>query len=120
LSSPRENEVDIRMALGLARAFVRLVTQYARGRSKEYRTMEMLRGEGWVVARSAGSHGPVDVFAARAGIILLVQVKKGKARMKTEEAKELVKWAEAFNADAEIWHFKGRGNLMKRRVFARK
>jgi Holliday junction resolvase len=97
-----------------------LVTQYERGRSKEYRTMELLRSEGWVVARSAGSHGPVDIFAAKGGMIMLVQVKKGKARMKAEEAKELVKWAEAFNADAEIWHFKGRGNLTKRRVFARK
>ena len=82
--------------------------------------MEMLREDGWVVARSAGSHGPVDVFAAKGGRILLVQVKGGKARMKSDEAKELVKWAAAFNADAEIWHFKGRGNLLKRRVFARK
>lgn len=62
----------------------------------------------------------MDIFAAREGLILLVQVKKGKARVKVDEAKQLVKWAEAFNADAEIWHFKGRGNLMKRRVFARK
>ncbi len=97
-----------------------MVTQYERGRSKEYKTMELLRGEGWVVARSAGSHGPVDIFAAKDGSILLVQVKRGRARMKSDEAKELVKWAEAFNADAEIWHFKGRGNLLKRRVFARK
>ena len=38
--------------------------------------MDMLKSQGWVVARSAGSHGPVDVFAAKEGIILLVQVKK--------------------------------------------
>jgi len=82
--------------------------------------MTLLRNEGWVVARSAGSHGPVDIIAARSGATLLIQVKKGKARMKTDEAKELVKWAEAFNADAEVWHFKGRGHLEKRRVFARK
>jgi Holliday junction resolvase len=97
-----------------------LVTQYQRGVSKEYRAMELLREDGWVVARSAGSHSPVDVFAAKLGATLLVQVKKGKARMKAEEAKELVKWAEAFNADAEIWHFKGRGHLVKRRLRARK
>ncbi len=97
-----------------------MVTQYERGRSKEYRAMTLLRMDGWVVARSAGSHGPVDIIAAKRGVTLLVQVKSRKARMKTEEAKELVKWAEAFNADAEIWHFKGRGHLEKRRIFARK
>jgi len=97
-----------------------LVTQYERGRSSEYKAMTLLKGDGWVVARSAGSHSPVDVFAAKLGVTLLVQVKKGKARMKAHEAKELVKWAEAFNANAEIWHFKGRGHLEKRRIFARK
>jgi Holliday junction resolvase len=97
-----------------------LVTQYERGRSKEYTVMTLLKSEGWVVARSAGSHSPVDIFAAKLGVTLLVQVKKGKARMKAQEAKELVKWAEAFNANAEIWHFKGRGHLEKRRIFARR
>lgn len=82
--------------------------------------MELLRKDGWVVGRSAGSHSPVDIFAAREGATLLVQVKNGKARVKVDEAKELVKWAEAFNADAEIWHFKGRGRLEKRRLRARK
>ena len=90
--------------------------QYNRGRAKEYRAMEMLRTEGWVVGRSAGSHSPVDIFAAKEGRVLLVQVKGGEARAKKEELMELVKWAEAFDADAEVWHFKGRGNLMKRRV----
>ena len=90
--------------------------QYNRGRAKEYRVMELLREEGWVVGRSAGSHSPVDIFAAKEGKVLLVQVKNGKARVKAEELMELVKWAEAFDADAEVWHFKGRGNLVKRRV----
>lgn len=82
--------------------------------------MILLKKEGWMVARSAASHGPVDVFAAREGSILLVQVKSGKARLRPEEAMELVKWGQAFNADAEIWYFKGRGNLQKRRIFAKK
>jgi Holliday junction resolvase len=82
--------------------------------------MTLLEDDGWVVARSAGSHSPVDIFAAKLGVTLLVQVKSRKARMKAQEAKELVKWAEAFNANAEIWHFKGRGHLEKRRIFARK
>jgi Holliday junction resolvase len=78
--------------------------------------MEILKREGWVVGRSAASHSPVDIFAAKKGRVLLVQVKSGKAQVKREEMRELVKWAEAFNADAEVWHFKGRGNLQKRRV----
>jgi Holliday junction resolvase len=93
---------------------------YNKGRSKEYKAMELLKTDGWVVARTAGSHSPVDVFAAKQGATLLVQVKNGQARVKADEAKELVKWAEAFNADAEIWHFKGRGHLEKRRLRARK
>lgn len=80
--------------------------------------MELLKREGWVVGRSAASHSPVDVFAAKDGRVMLIQVKSGKARVKTEELRELVKWAEAFNADAEVWHFRGRGNLQKRRVSA--
>ncbi len=78
--------------------------------------MEILRAEGWVVGRSAASHSPVDLFAAKEGKVLLVQVKSGKARIKSEELRELVKWAEAFDADAEVWHFKEKGNLQKRRV----
>ena len=93
-----------------------LVTQYQRGRAKEYRAIEMLRSEGWTVGRSAGSHSPVDIFAARAGKVLLVQVKSKRARLDNEELRELVKWARAFNADAEVWHFKGRGNLERRRI----
>lgn len=94
-----------------------MVSQYARGRAKEYRAMTMLRQEGWFVARSAASHGPVDIFAAKAGKILLIQVKSGKARIKKDELKELVRWAEAFDGEGQVWHFRGRGDTVKRRVF---
>ncbi len=89
---------------------------YNRGRAKEYKAMELLRIEGWVVGRSAASHSPVDIFAAKEGRVLLIQVTSGQARVTKEDLMELVKWAEAFDADAEVWHFKGRGNLQKRRV----
>lgn len=79
--------------------------------------MTMLRQEGWFVARSAASHGPVDIFAAKAGKILLIQVKSGKARIKKDELKELVRWAEAFDGEGQVWHFRGRGDTVKRRVF---
>ncbi len=70
--------------------------------------MHTLRNSGWVCSRSAMSHGPVDVFAARSGSILLIQVKSGSARAKKEELELLKVWAEAFNANAEVWYFKNR------------
>ena len=78
--------------------------------------MELLREDGWMVGRSAASHSPVDLFAARKGKCLLVQVKSGSARMKKPELTELVKWAVAFGADAEVWSFRGRRALEKTRV----
>jgi len=82
--------------------------------------MNALKKDGWMVSRSAASHGAVDVFAAKGGRILLVQVKSGKARVKKEEMEELVRWGRESNGDAEVWHFKGRGHLEKRRVYASK
>jgi Holliday junction resolvase len=82
--------------------------------------MQQLKKGGWMVSRSAASHGAVDVFAAKGGRLLLVQVKSGRARVKREELQELVSWGENSNADAEIWHFKARGRVEKRRVHAAK
>ena len=94
--------------------------QYQKGREREYRTMQILRNEGWMVSRSAASHGAVDVFAAKEGRLLLVRVKSGRARVKKEELLELVRWGESSNGDAEVWHFKARGRIEKRRVHAAK
>ncbi len=82
--------------------------------------MNKLRRDGWVVSRSAASHGAVDVFAAKGGRLLLVQVKSGRARVKKEELEELVRWARESNGDAEVWHFKSRGKFERRRVYASK
>ena len=93
-------------------------TLYERGRAREYKTMAILKKDGWKVSRSAASHGAVDVFAAKGGRILLVQVKSGRARVKKDELEELVDWGRNSNGDAEVWHFKGRGKLERRRVYA--
>jgi Holliday junction resolvase len=95
-------------------------TLYQRGRAREYMTMAILKREGWKVSRSAASHGAVDVFAAKGGRMLLVQVKSGRARVKKEELEELVDWGRNANGDAEVWHFKGRGKVERRRVYAAK
>jgi Holliday junction resolvase len=89
------------------------MTNYTRGRIREYQTMHILRNDGWMVSRSAMSHGPVDVFAAKNGIVKLIQVKSGSSRMKKGDLEILRSWAEAFNARAEVWYYKKRGRLQK-------
>jgi Holliday junction resolvase len=82
--------------------------------------MTILRSEGWLVSRSAASHGAVDVFAAKGGRVLLIQVKSGRARVTKEELLELVQWGKNSDGDAEVWHFKDGGKVVKRRVYASK
>ncbi len=95
------------------------MSNYSRGRSREYQVMHYLRKRGWVCSRSAMSHGPVDVFAAKDGRILLIQVKSGSARMKKPELDILKRWAEHFDATAEVWHYKKRKKLQKVTVRAK-
>jgi Holliday junction resolvase len=82
---------------------------YNRGRAREYQVIFRLRALGWVCTRSAMSHGPVDVIAAKKGRVRLIQVKSGSARISNQEIRLLKVWARAFKADAEIWYFRERG-----------
>jgi Holliday junction resolvase len=97
-----------------------VINRYSKGREREYRTMAILRRDGWMVSRSAASHGAVDVFAAKEGRVLLVQVKSGRARVTKDELLELVQWGKSSNGDAEVWHFKDGGKVERRRVYASK
>ncbi len=84
-------------------------TPYTRGRSREYQVLRKLREEGWLCSRSAASQGPVDIFAGRAGRILMVQVKSGKGRATEAERRTLKVWGEAYRGRVEIWKYrKGR------------
>jgi Holliday junction resolvase len=89
------------------------LTNYTRGRSREYETMRRLRDDGWVCSRSAMSHGPVDVFAAKDGIVRLIQVKSGSSRMKKGEVEILKSWGDAFGGIAEVWYYRKRGRLQR-------
>lgn len=53
---------------------------YRRGADKERKLVNKLRAEGFVAARSAGSHSPIDVWAIRpeTGEIRLFQLKGSK------------------------------------------
>lgn len=94
-----------------------VLSHYSRGRAKEYKAMSILKKTGWLVARSAASHGPVDIIAAKDGKVLLIQVKSGKSRVRRDEVSELMRWGENFGCDVEIWHFVGRGKIEKRKVY---
>ena len=61
------------------------------------------------------SHGPVDVFAAKDGVVRLIQVKSGSSRMKKGEIEILKSWGDHFDGIAEIWYFKKRGKLQQAR-----
>jgi hypothetical protein len=52
------------------------MTAYRRGARLEYLARDVLRQQGYVVVRSAGSHGPFDLVAVNGRAVLLVQVKK--------------------------------------------
>lgn len=94
-----------------------VTTPYYKGRNREYRALKILRNDGWVCSRSAMSHGPVDIFAAKGGKPLLIQVKSGKRKkLLKDELTEFVEWAKAFNAEAQIWYFKTGGPLEKKVV----
>jgi len=91
-------------------------TPYYRGRAKEYKVMEILRGEGWFCSRSAMSHGPVDIFAGKGGRTLLIQVKSGGAKAGRREREKLIEWAKAFGAEAEIWYVRKRKGVLREKV----
>lgn len=89
-----------------------------RGENAEQSAVRALKEAGWVAGRVR--RGPVDVIAAKDGRSLLIQVKSGMARAKATELELVVKWAQAFNADGEVWYYRGRGKVVRRRVFAAK
>jgi len=96
---------------------IRMVsTPYYRGRAKEYKVMEILRKDGWLCSRSAMSHGPVDIFAGKDGKTFLIQVKSGKARINRKEREELIEWAKAFGAEAEVWYIRKKKEILREKV----
>jgi len=86
-----------------------MATNYYKGRAREYRVLQALRSDGWYCTRSAASHSPVDIFAGKDGLALMIQVKSGRSKLAEAEKESLIAWAKAFNGKAQVWHFrKGR------------
>lgn len=94
--------------------------KYNKGRRSEYYVKNKLEKRGYVVARAAGSHTPADLYAARDGKVLLVQVKRGVSKsgrqdyLAPQPSTELITWAKHFKAkpmlafqdESGIWHIK--------------
>ncbi len=58
--------------------------RYSKGRRHEWRLRDMLRREGYVVYRSAGSKGAADLIALKDSQAYLIQVKVNKRPTLTE------------------------------------
>jgi Holliday junction resolvase len=70
------------------------MTNYANGRGREYEVRDDLRGNGYKVVRTRGSHGPMDLIAHKPGEWLLVQVKPpGGGTIPPKDRAELLDWA---------------------------
>lgn len=78
-------------------------TNYERGRAAEYHVKRLLEEQGYrYIIRSAASHTPIDLLAAKRNLeVLAVQVKVS-GYLSENERKQLIEWAEAFHALAVL------------------
>lgn len=87
------------------------MTKYAKGAQKERDLVRKLREEGWVATRTAGSHGPADVWAARKGTIRFLQLKAGVRRWPSRDERfALSVMAERAGAEAFVVFWPDRGS----------
>ena len=86
------------------------MTNYARGRRSEYRTMRLLEGAGYRCVRSAGSHTEVDVIGIGATDFVLVQVKLN-CRASAEEIEGLKLLRTPKNCKKLIHEWKSRARV---------
>jgi hypothetical protein len=85
------------------------VTQYTRGRSKEWAVCKELRARGWQAVRSAGSHGLWDVSALTLeGNAIYIQVWYTKTRgyEKDENARLFRALKVKRNVSKEMWIYR--------------
>jgi len=92
------------------------VTAYALGVAAEKRTADRLRDDGYFVMESRGSHGVADLMAAKAGQVLLIQVKRGTARLDDAWWNELAAAAAEAGALPIVADWPKRGHLRLRRI----
>lgn len=84
------------------------MTNYARGRAREYRCQDALREHGFLTTRAASSQGAFDVIAvAVTGSIRLIQCKSGGAYVSRKDRAVLQTLADGLRgkASVEIWRY---------------
>lgn len=103
------------------------MTNYTRGRTKEYECMRMLEEQGYKTFRMAGSHSEVDVIALLSQgnynekpTTRLIQCKLGASSIK-KAVVELQKLKEDYPfASVELWQFIPRVKEPKITIFKNK
>ncbi len=78
------------------------MTAYQRGVRLEYLARDVLRQQGYVVVRSAGSHSPVDLAAFNTREVLLVQVKKAGQSLRLT-LQQLRAWPTPRHTRKQVW-----------------
>lgn len=81
------------------------MSNYAKGRRREYRTQRLLEATGYATTRAASSKGPADVIAWNDTSIRFISVKSGSAYASAVEREALQALAVPPNSTKEIWRW---------------
>jgi len=79
-----------------------------KGRRAEHKARALLEAAGYVVIRSAGSKGPIDLAAWDGVGVRLIAVKSGTRYLSALEREALALLAKPPNAVIEVWTFRDR------------
>jgi Holliday junction resolvase len=84
-------------------------SNYRRGVDVERKAMKTLEQAGYMVARTAGSHGPFDVIAIGPLGVRLIQLKRVKdgryigLDVAREQLRRIYEYTQAIDVSAELW-----------------
>jgi len=80
------------------------MTQYEKGARAERRARDDLEGDGWLVIRAAGSHGPFDLWALKVRLIQVKSTEEPKAwTAELEELAEQVSGGPGVSRELWVW-----------------
>jgi Holliday junction resolvase-like predicted endonuclease len=84
------------------------VSNYSKGRLREYRAQRILEAAGYTTTRAAGSKGAADLIAWDTQRIRFISVKSGGAYASAVEREALELLPVPPNASKEIWRMPAR------------
>lgn len=80
------------------------MTNYTKGRAREYRTMRILEKAGFDCMRTSGSHGMFDVIAVSPNLLRLIQVKAGR-NASPAERESIANYPVPVGVSKELWFY---------------